>query len=169
MRVKEESEKAGLKLNIQKMKIMASSPITWWQMDGERVETVAYFLFLSSRIAVDGDCRHEIKTHLFPGRKLGKPRQCIKRQRHHLTDKGPSSQSYGFSSSHVWIWELDHEHWRTDAFKLWCWRRLLRVPWTARRSNQLILRKSVWNIHWKDWCWSWSSNILATCCKGPTH
>ena len=87
--------------------------------------------------------------------------QLIKKQRHHFADKGPSRQSYDFSSSHVWVWELDHkeEHRKTDAFKL-CWRRLLRAPWTARRSNQLIL-KEILNIHWKDWCWSWSSNTVA--------
>ena len=103
MRMKEESEKAGLKLNIQNMKIMAFGPITSWQIDGEKVETLAYFLFLGSKITVDGDCRHEIKTRLLPRRKLDKPRQCIKRQKHHFTNKGPSHQSYGFSSSHVWI------------------------------------------------------------------
>ena len=76
--------------------------------------------------------------------KLWPTRQHIKKQRHYFVDKGPSSQSYGFSSSHVWIWELDHkevEHWRIDAFELWCWRRLLRVPWTTRRSNQSILKE----------------------------
>ena len=81
-------------------------------------------------------------------------------QRHYFTNKGPSSQSYGFSSSHVGCesWTIK----KADAFELWCWRRLLRVPWTARRSNQSILRKSVLNIHWKDWCWSCNSNTLAT-------
>ena len=76
-----------------------------------------------------------------------------------------------FSSSHVWIWELDHEGWalKNWCFELWCWRRLLRVPWTTRRSNQSILRKSILNILWKDWCWSWSSNTLPTWCKEPTH
>ena len=87
------------------------------------------------------------------------------------SDKGPSSQSYGFSSSHVWIWELDYkaECWRIDAFELWCWGRLLRVPWTARRSNWSILKESDLNIHWKDWCWSWNSNTLATWCEELTH
>ena len=85
---------------------------------------------------------------------------------------GPSSQSYGFSSGHVWMWELDHtESWalRTDAFEPWYWRRFLRVPWTARRSNQSILMTSVLNIHWNDWCWSWNSNILATWCEEMTY
>ena len=101
-----------------------------------------------------------------------KHRQYIKKQRHHFANQGPYTQSCGFSSSHVWIWKLDHIErwdWRTDAFELWCWRRLLRVSWTARRSNQSILRKSTLNIHWKDWCWSWSSSTLATWYEEPTH
>ena len=100
-----------------------------------------------------------------------KSRQQPKEQRHYFADKGLSSQSYVFSSSHVWIWELDYkaERQRIDAFELWYWRRLLRVPWTARRSNQSILRKLVLNINWKDWCWSWSSNTLATWCKELAH
>ena len=101
MKVKEESEKAGLKLDIQKTKIMASGPITSWQIDGE---TVADFIFLGSKITIDGDCSHEIKRHLLLGRKaMTKPRQHIKKQRHHFADKGSSSQSYGFSSSNVWM------------------------------------------------------------------
>ena len=110
MKVKEESEKAGLKLNIQKAKIMASGPITSWQIDGETVETWTHFIFLGSKITVDGDFSHEIKRHLLLGKKsYDKLRQCIKRQRHHFADKGPYSQSYGFSSSHVWMWVLDHK------------------------------------------------------------
>ena len=101
MKVKEESEKVGLKLNIQKMKIMASGPITSWQIDGETVETVRDFIFGSSKITADGDCSHEIKT-LAPWKdNYDIPRQHIKKQRHHFADKGPYSQSYGFSSSHV--------------------------------------------------------------------
>ena len=101
MKVKEESEKAGLKLDIQKTKIMASGPITSWQIEGE---TVADFIFLGSKITIDGDCSHEIKRHLLLGRKaMRKPRQHIKKQRHHFADKGSSSQSYGFSSSNVWM------------------------------------------------------------------
>ena len=103
MRVKEESEKDGLKLNIQKTKIMASSPITSWQIDGEMMETVSDFIFLGSKITADGDCSREIKT-LAPWKKsYGKPRQHIKKQKHHLADNGPYSQSYGFSISHVWM------------------------------------------------------------------
>ena len=93
------------------------------------------------------------------------PRQHIKKQRCYFADKGPYSQNYGFSSSHVWMWVLDHkEGWtpKNWCFELQCWRRLLRVPWTARRTNQSILRESVMNIHWKYWCWSWNSNTLAT-------
>ena len=97
MKVKEESEKVGLKLNIQKTKIMASSPITSWQIDGETVETVADFIFLGSKITADGDCSHEIKRHLLLGRKvMTKPRQHIKKQRHYFVNKGPSIQGYGF-------------------------------------------------------------------------
>ena len=101
MKVKEGSEKAGLKLNIQKTKIMASGPITSGQIDGEKREIVTDFIFLGSKITADGDCSHEIKT-LAPWKKKGdKPRQHIKK--HYFTNKGPSSQSYGFSSNHVWM------------------------------------------------------------------
>ena len=104
MKVKEEREKVGLKLNIQKTKIMASGPITSWQMDGKTVETVADFILLGSKITVDGDCSHEIKRHLLLGKEsYDQPRQHIKKQRHYLVNKGPSSQGYGFSSSHVWM------------------------------------------------------------------
>ena len=237
MKVKEESEKVGLKLNIQKTKIIASSPITSWQIDRETMETVVDY-FLGSKITADGDCSHKIKRCLLLGRKamtnlaaaaskslqsrptlcdpidgsppgspvpgilqartlewvaisfsnawkwklkvkslsrvwllaipwttayqappsmrfsrqeywsgvplpsLDQPRQDIKKQRHYFAKQGPSSQGYGFSSSHVWMWELDKaEHRRIDAFELWCWRTLLRVPWTARRSNQSILKE----------------------------
>ena len=102
MKVKEESEKAGLKLNIQKTKIMASGPITSRQIDGETMETVTDFIFLGSKITVDGDCCHEIKRGWILGRKAKtNPRQHIKKQRHYFADKGPSSQSYGFSSNLV--------------------------------------------------------------------
>ena len=103
MKVKEESEKVGLKLNIQKTKIMASSRITSWQIDGETVETVADLILGGSKITVDGDFSHEIKRRLLLGRKADQPRQYIKKQRHYFTNKGPSSQSYGFSRSHVWM------------------------------------------------------------------
>ena len=103
MKVKVESEKVGLKLNIQKTKIMASGPITSRQIDGETVETVSDFIFLGSKITADGDCSHEIKM-LAPWKKsYDQSRQHIKKQRHYFTNKGPSSQGYGFSSGHVWM------------------------------------------------------------------
>ena len=124
---------------------MATGPITSWQIDGETVETVTDFIFGGSKITADGDCSHEIKRCLAPWKKsYDQPRQHIKKQRHYFANKDLSSQGYGFSSSHVWMWELDYkESWaqRIDAFELCCWRRLLRVPWTARRSNQSILKK----------------------------
>ena len=100
MRVKKESERVGLKLNIQKTKIMASGPITSWEIDGETVETVADFIFLGYKITANGDHSHEIKRRLLLGRKV---RQHIQKQRHYFANKGPSSQGYGFSSSHVWM------------------------------------------------------------------
>ena len=104
MKVKEESEKVGLKLNIQKTKIMASRPTTSWETDGETVDTVSDFIFLGSKITADGDCSHEIKRHLLLGRKsYDQPRQHIKKQRHYFANKGPFSQGYGFSSGHVWM------------------------------------------------------------------
>ena len=102
MKVKEESKKVDLKLNIQKTKIMAPGPITSWQIGGETVETVAEFIFLGSKSAPDGDCSHEIKRHLLLGRKV-MTNLDIKKQRYYFADKGLSSQGYGFSSSHVWI------------------------------------------------------------------
>ena len=124
-RVKEESEKAGLKLNIQKTKITASSPITSWQVDGEKdgrwdlwSSWMADFIFLDSKITKDHDCSHEIKMFAPWKKSYDKPRQRIKKQRHHFADKSAYSQSYDFSSSHVWIWELDHkEGW---DLKNWC-------------------------------------------------
>ena len=102
MKVKEESEKAGLKLNIQKMKIMASGPITSWQIDGETMETVTDFIFLEFKITADGDCSHEIKKTLAAWKKsYDQARQLIKKQRHYFDNKDPYSQSYGFSSSHA--------------------------------------------------------------------
>ena len=103
MKVKEESEKVGLTLNIQKTKIMACGPITSWQIDGETVETVADFIFLGSKITTDGDCSHEVKR-LTPWKEsYDQPRKHIQKQRHYFANKGPSSQGYGFSSSHVWM------------------------------------------------------------------
>ena len=109
MNVKEETEKVGLKLNIQKTKIMASGPITSWQIDGETMETVTDFIFLGSTITADGDCSHETQRCLLLGRKAMTNLDRILKSRDILTDKGPSSQSYYFSNSHVWMWELDHK------------------------------------------------------------
>ena len=104
MKVKEESEKVGLKLSIQKTKIMVSGPITSWEMDGETVKTVADFLFLGSKITADGDCSHEIKRRLLLGRKVtSNLDSIIEKQRHYFANKGPSSQGYGFSSGRVWM------------------------------------------------------------------
>ena len=105
MKVKEENEKIGLKLNIQKMKIMASGPITSWEIDGETVETVSEFIFLGSKITADGDCSHEIKRHLLLGRKVMTNLDSIlkTRERHYFVNKDPSSQGYAFSSGHVWM------------------------------------------------------------------
>ena len=117
---------------------MTSGPITSWEIDGETVETVSDFIFLGSKITADGECNHEIKRHLLLGRKAMTKIDSILKSRD-ITNKG-----YGFSSRHVWMWELDYkERWaqRIDAFELWCWRRFLRVPWTARRSNQSILKE----------------------------
>ena len=104
VKVKEESEKAGLKLNIQKTKIMASDPITSWQIDGETMETVTDFIFLGSKITADGECSHKIKRTLAPWKKsYGKTKQCIKKRRHYFANKSLSSQCYVFSSSYVWM------------------------------------------------------------------
>ena len=103
MKVKEESEKIGLKLNVRKTKIMASGPITSWEIDGETVEIVADFLFLGSKITADGDCSHEIKRHLLLERKVMTNLDNIKKQRYYFINKVPSSQGYGFSSGHVWM------------------------------------------------------------------
>ena len=145
MKVKEESEKVGLKLNIQKSNIMASGPITSWQIDGEAVETETDFIFLSCKITVDGDCSQEIKRHLLLGRKVMTNRDRIVKSRDStLPTKVYLIKAmvfpvvmYGYES-----WTIKKAvHWRYDAFELCCWRRLLRVPWTARRSNQSILKE----------------------------
>ena len=144
MKVKEESEKVGLKLNIQKTKIMASGPVTSWQIDGE---TVADFIFLGSKITADGDCSHEIKRHLLLGRKVMTNLDSILKSRDiTLPTKVCLVKAMVFP---VVMYECERwtikkaECWRIDAFELWCWRRLLRVPWTARRSNQSILKEII--------------------------
>ena len=119
MKVKEESEKVGLKLNIQKTKIMASGPITSWQIDGETVETVTDYNFLGSKISANGNCSHEIKRHLLLGREvMTNLNSILKKQRLYFANKDLYSQSYGFSNSHVWMWELGYKE--TWALKNWC-------------------------------------------------
>ena len=125
-----------------------------------------YFLGLQNHCGGYYSC--EIKF----GRKAMTNRQHIKKQRHYFANKGPSSQSYDFSSSHVWMWGLAYrEGWvpKNWCFWMWYWIRLLRVPWAARRSNQSILKKSILNIRGKDWCWSWNSNTLAIWFEEPSH
>ena len=145
MKVKEESEKVGLKLNIQKMKIMASDPITSWQIDGETVETVADFIFLDSKITADGDCSHEIKRHLLLERKVMTNMISIFKSRDiTLPTKVRLVKAMVFPvvmcGCESWTVKIAERR-RIDAFELWCWRRLLRVSWTARRSNQSILKE----------------------------
>ena len=150
MKVKEESEKDDLKLNIQKTKIVASGPITSWQIDGETVETVSNFVLGGSKITADGDCSHEIKRRLLLGRKVMTNLDSIFKSR----DITLPTQvrlvkvmvfpvvMYGCES-----WTVKKaEHQRIDALELWCWRRLLRVPWTARRSNQSLLKDQSWGF-----------------------
>ena len=147
MKVKEKSEKAGLKLNIQKTKIMASSPITSWQINAETMETVIGFICLGSKIIADGDCSHEIKRRLLLGRKamtdlesIFKSRDITLLTKAHIVKAIVFSEvMYGCES---WIIKKA-ECQRIDAFKLWCWRRLLRISWTARRSNKSILKEII--------------------------
>ena len=154
MKVKVENEKVSLKLNIQKTKIMASGPITSWEIDGERVETVSDFVFLVSNITADGDCNQEIKRRLFLGRNVMTNLVSIFKSRvitlptkvHLVKAMVLPLVLYGCES-----WTMKKaERQKIDAFELWYWRRLLRVPWTAKRSNQLILKEISLVIHWKD-------------------
>ena len=145
MKVKEESEKADLKLNIQKTKIMASGPITSWQIDGETMEMVTDFIFLHTKITADGDCSHEIQRHLLLGRKATTNLDSILESRDiTLPTKVHIVKAMGFPvvmyGCERWMIKKA-ERQRIDAFELWCWRRPLRVPWTAKRSNQSILKE----------------------------
>ena len=145
MKVKEESEKVGLKLNIQKTKIMASGPITSWQIDGETMETVTDFIFWGSQITADGDCSHEIRRCLLLGRKATTELDSILKSRDiTLPTKVHLVKAMVFLvvmyACESWIIKKA-ECGRIYAFELWCWRRFLRVPWTARRSNQSILKE----------------------------
>ena len=154
MKVKEESEKVGLKLNIQKTKIMASGPTTSWEIHGETVETMSDFIFLGSKITADGDCSPEMKRHLLLGRKTMTNLESILKSRDiTLLTKVCVVKAvvfpvvmYGCES-----WTVKKaERQRIDALELWCWRRLLRVPWTARRSNQSILKEISLGVLWKE-------------------
>ena len=145
MKVKEESEKVGVKLNIEKTEIMASGPITSWQIDGETVERVTDFIFGGSQITADGDCSHEIKRRLLLGKKIMTNLDSLLKNRgitlptkvHLVKAMVFPAVMYGYES-----WTIKKaECQRIDAFELWCWRRLLRVPWTSRRSNQSILKE----------------------------
>ena len=144
MKVKEEGEKIGLKLNIQKTKIMAFGPITSWQIDGETMEIVTDFILGGSKITADGNCSHEIKTLALWKKRYDQTIQHIKKQRHYFANKVHLDKAmifpvvmYGCES-----WTIKKaEHWKIDTFDLWCWRRLLSIPWTARRSNLPVLKK----------------------------
>ena len=145
MKVKEESEKVGLKLNIQKSKITASGPISSWQIDGETMETMRDFILGGAKITADDDCSHEIKRHLLLGRKVMTKLNSILRSRDiTLATKVHLVKALVFpvvmSGCKSWTIKKS-ECWRIDAFELWCWRRVLRVPWTARRSNQSIIEE----------------------------
>ena len=143
---------------------MESGPITSWKIDGGTMETVTHFIFLGSKITAYVDWSYEIKRHLLLGRKaMGNLDSILKSRDITLPIKFHLVKAMVFAvvmyGCESWTIKTA-EHWRIDAFELWCWRRLLRVPWTARRSSQSIR---------KDWCWSWSSNTLATWCKELTH
>ena len=145
MKVKEKSEKVGLKLNIRKTKIMASSPITSWEIDRETMETVTDFIFLGSKITADGDCSHEIRRHLLLGRKAMTNLDSILKSRDiTLPAKVRLVKAMVFPGAMYGCesWTIKKaERQRIDAFELWCWRRLLRVPWATGRSNQSILKE----------------------------
>ena len=151
---------------------MASGPVTSWQIDGETVGTVADFIFLGSKITVDGDCSHEMLT---PWKKsYDQPRQHIIKQRYHFVNKGPSCKGYGISSGHVWMWELDYkESWTPNNWCFWTvvLEETLESPLDCKEIQPVHPKRdrSVLGGHWKDWCWSWNSNTLATWCEELTH
>ena len=165
--------KNQLKINIQKTKIIASGPITSWQIDEETVETVVDFIFLDFKIIADGDCSHEIKRFLLLGRKSMTNLDSILKSR----DITLPTKVHLVKAMVFPVVMYEHQSWtikkaecqRIDAFEQCCWRKLFIVPWTARWSKHSILNKSVLKIYWKDWCWGWSSNTLATWCKELTH
>ena len=156
MKVKEESEKVGLKLNIQKTKIMTSGPITSWEIDGETVETVADFIFGGSKITADGDCSNQIKKRLLLGRKVMTNLDVILKSRDITSPtkvRLVKAMVFPVVMRGCESWTVKKaERPRTDAFELWCWRRLLRVPWTERRSNQSILKEISLGALWREGC-----------------
>ena len=173
MKVKEESEKVGLKLNIQKTKIMASGLITSWEIDGQTVETVSDFIFGGSKITADGDFSHEIKRCLLLGRKVMTNLDSILKSKDiTLSTKVRLVKAivfpvvmYGCES-----WPIKKaERRRIDAFELWCWRRLLRIPWTARRSNQSIIKETSPGYSLEGLMLRLKLNTLATSCEELTH
>ena len=155
MNVKKKTEKAGLKFNIQKTKIMVSSPISSWQIDGETVETVSDFILGGSKIIAYDDCSHEIKRCLLLGRKVTTNLDSLLKSRDiTLPTEVLSSQGYGFSSGHVWMWELDYkENWALKNGCFWTvvLERTLESPLDCKEIKP-VNPKSVMNIHWKDWC-----------------
>ena len=173
IKVKVESEKVGLKLNIQKTKIIASGPITSWEIDGETAETVSDFILGGSKITADGECSHEIKRHVLLGRKVMSNLDSILKSRditlptkvHLVKATVFPVVMYGCES-----WTVKKaECRRIDAFELCCWRRLLRVPWTARRPNQSILKEIIPGCSLEGLLLKLKSNTLATSCKELTH
>ena len=152
---------------------MTSSPITSWQIDVATMETVINFIFLGSKITADSSYSHEIKRCWLLGRKaVTKLDRVLKKQRHYLADKGPSSPSYGFSSSHVWMWELDYkESWvlKNQWFGTAVLEKTLESPFHCKESQPVHLKGDQSWVHWKDWCWSWYSNHLATWWEEWTH
>ena len=152
---------------------MASGPITSWQIDGEKMETVTDFIFLGSKITADGDCSHKIKRHLLLVRKAMTNLDSILRSRDTtLPTKICMIKAMVFPlviyGCECWTIKKA-ERWRIDALEMWCWKRLLRVPWTARRLNQSILKENNPEYSWEGLTWNWSSNTWATWCEELTH
>ena len=173
MKVKVESEKVGLKLNIQKTKIISSGPITSWQIYGETVETVADFILLGSRITADGDCSHEIKRCLLLERKVMTNLGSILRSRDIiLPTKVRLVKAMVFSSSYVWMWEMDYKEswvWNNGCFWTVVLEKSLESPLDCKEIQPVHPKGNQPEYSLKDWCWSWNSTTLATWCKEPTH
>ena len=145
---------------------MTSGPITSWQIEGEKVEVVTDFLFLGSKITADGDCGHEVRRWWLLGRKAKTNLDIVLKRK----DATLPTKIHVLKVFPVESWTIKKaECWRIDAFELWCWTRLLRVPWTTRRSNQPILKEINPEYSLEDWCYSWRSNTSTTWCEEPTH